>query len=797
MKFTQFFPSLLLVIALLLFSQQAQASHAMGADLTYQCIGPNQYEVQLSFYRDCGGISPSNSYPVSISSASCGVSTSVTVTLDGGYPIDITPLCPSEQSNCSGNGTYGVEQYNYTGTITLPSGCSDWEMGWSECCRNNAITTLNDPGSQSFYVEAQLDGTVTPCNSSPVFNNIPTPFTCVGDLVNYNHGVSDPDGDDLVFSLANCQEANNDIVNYAGGFSGANPLTATGLTIDPATGAISFTPTATQVGVLCIRVEEYRNGVKIGEVVRDMQFTVINCSNQAPTASGTDSPCDPSGPSGSYELDNCAGETICFDVLTCDNDGDNVTVTWNQGVQNGSLIITGNGTNAASAQFCWTPTSNDIGINFFTVTVQDDACPIIGSNTFTYTIEITGNPNDAIIAGADQSICLGESAPVTATPVPNIVSYDWLPVDGLVDPSAFSTIATPTQTTTYTITATYVDGCQDQDYLTVTVLDDPSVSVFPETVAICTGGSASFTASTNLDPVDIGSIEWFEDPTGANTSVGFGNIITVTPPATTDYEVVVTSIDGCSSSFIATASIDDAPPLASCVNIYVTNSALAAGAGTQTDPTSLDQAISMAACNDAVIKIAGGTYNIDNAINLRSLITLEGGFDGTTWTKSSTAGLTTINRTANNIEDQTGAAPRIVAFYGNNVSNFRLQDITITTDDAPSATGTNNAISTYGLHLTSAEVYNIIRCQIYPGNGGMGVTSSSISNDGSTGANGSDSGGQSGGLGGGNGGNGGSGGDGGAFSGDDGNAGSNGTGTNPGSGSNGNGGGVACGGDPP
>ena len=44
----------------LLFSlataNRSLASHSMGSDLTYRCLGGNSYEITLSFYRDCAGI---------------------------------------------------------------------------------------------------------------------------------------------------------------------------------------------------------------------------------------------------------------------------------------------------------------------------------------------------------------------------------------------------------------------------------------------------------------------------------------------------------------------------------------------------------------------------------------------------------------------------------------------------------------------------------------------------------------------------------------------------------------------
>ncbi|MBP9922745.1 MAG: hypothetical protein KBF92_02870, partial [Bacteroidia bacterium] len=50
-----------LIAFLLLVSGKVSASHTMGADLTYECLGGNTYKVTVSFYRDCIGIAaPAN-----------------------------------------------------------------------------------------------------------------------------------------------------------------------------------------------------------------------------------------------------------------------------------------------------------------------------------------------------------------------------------------------------------------------------------------------------------------------------------------------------------------------------------------------------------------------------------------------------------------------------------------------------------------------------------------------------------------------------------------------------------------
>ncbi|HRP61603.1 MAG TPA: hypothetical protein PK833_15130, partial [Vicingus sp.] len=62
---------LTVVLATLLYSGNAFATHAQSADITYQCLGGNQYEIQVSFYRDCAGVAAPNTVSVNLSSASC------------------------------------------------------------------------------------------------------------------------------------------------------------------------------------------------------------------------------------------------------------------------------------------------------------------------------------------------------------------------------------------------------------------------------------------------------------------------------------------------------------------------------------------------------------------------------------------------------------------------------------------------------------------------------------------------------------------------------------------------------
>src|SRR5213593_625700 len=95
--------------------EKSIASHSMGADLTYECAGGNTYKVRLSFYRDCIGISaPTNAY-VNISSVSCCKNIGVTCYPIPGTGQEVTPLCPSATSTCSGGSFTGIQEWVYEG----------------------------------------------------------------------------------------------------------------------------------------------------------------------------------------------------------------------------------------------------------------------------------------------------------------------------------------------------------------------------------------------------------------------------------------------------------------------------------------------------------------------------------------------------------------------------------------------------------------------------------------------------------------------------------------------------------
>ncbi len=387
----------------MLLISEMKATHFMGGEITYQCLGGNNYKISLTVYRDCNsGASFEDAEAIKITTENCnGFEKTVALEIAETFPMVITPLCDQVVDACdSPQGAYGVQQFKYEANVDLPNNCEKIIAAYRNCCRSAAISTLLIPANEDYYIGAVINTKDVNCNSSPTFNNNPTPFSCVGQEVNYNHGVTDLDGDELVFSLVDCSDALDNPVEYADPFSGTNPLLASNISIDPGTGAISFVPTALQVGIICVMVEEFRNGIKIGEVVRDIQFTVLNCGtntideNILPILSGMDGTADASGTTGSFNTSVCFDIPVCFEVEAFDLDGHLLELSWNESLDGATFIVTGNGTTSASAEFCWTPTADDTGLNFFTLTVLDDACNIRGSNTYTFSIDVIADVLD-------------------------------------------------------------------------------------------------------------------------------------------------------------------------------------------------------------------------------------------------------------------------------------------------------------------------------------------------------------------------------------------------------------------
>ncbi|HIF14879.1 MAG TPA: PKD domain-containing protein [Bacteroidetes bacterium] len=167
-----------------------------------------------------------------------------------------------------------------------------------------------------------------------------------------------------------------------------------------------------------------------------------------------------------------------------------------------------------------------------------------------------------------------------------------------------------------------------------------------------------------------------------------------------------------------------------CNIIYVIPTGSASGsAGTKANPAELTYALSLVTATNNQIWLAEGTYNISSKLDLINDVTIEGGFDAGTWQKSN--GLTSlIYRSNANIIT---APNSLIALSGDNLSNFRLQDIGVKTDNASGISTT-----TYALHLNGSDNYVLCRSEFTSGNGTDGTDGNpgNIGTDGTDGSQG-------------------------------------------------------------
>lgn len=535
----------LLAIGVTLFSgsiNEAKASHAMGADLTYSCIGNNIYQVTLKFYRDCAGVSAPSSAPITIRSVSCNITLNVTLQQDIlNSGIEVSPLCPQQlqYSSCNGGSLPGVQVYTYTGTITLPAQCADWEISWVHCCRNGAITNL--ASTPSMYINAFINNTnaVTPCNNSPTFSNLPVPYICAGQLFNYNHGIIEPDGDSVVYSMISPMTTNGAPIAFATGYSVTNPVITSNnqFNVSQTSGQLNFQPSGPQVCVLAMRVCEYRNGNLIGCTMRDIQVVVLNCSNKLPYTTYYSNMTGGGQLIDSNSLEICPGDTLKVQIHGLDqNVNDILNFTSNIATSLPGASYTTSGTNPVVGQFTWAPSVNDTGYHYFNVSIKDNACPIIGQQHYAFDIKV----NKGTFASPDITMCQVGGPQIIS--VYGGTQFSWTPQYGIISaaPDSSWIEVYPNTTTDYIVTSDYSSLCKNKDTVRVNVVPSFNYNLSPNDT-ICKFEKAQITLL--CDPTYGPYVyQWTPDDSLSSAVTASP---TASPLITQQYNVEITSAQGC------------------------------------------------------------------------------------------------------------------------------------------------------------------------------------------------------------------------------------------------------------
>ncbi|MFM9984143.1 MAG: gliding motility-associated C-terminal domain-containing protein [Flavobacteriales bacterium] len=126
---------------------------------------------------------------------------------------------------------------------------------------------------------------------------------------------------------------------------------------------------------------------------------------------------------------------------------------------------------------------------------------------FYFSVEVPEPPD--LEVSPDATICQYESVQLFAQALPEsgVYTYEWTPTSGLSDPNIANPVATPLETTTYTVTVTTPTGCAtNQGSVTITVNGGQitSVEASPEEVLFCTGDGEQLDVVTE-------DLAWSED----------------------------------------------------------------------------------------------------------------------------------------------------------------------------------------------------------------------------------------------------------------------------------------------
>lgn len=450
---------LILLILFLGLCPTLKATHIVGGDFELKHINGDQYELTLNLYYDLinTGFDVETTEPliiVHIFSKNTNILVESDVILDLAEQSDVEYTNPECES-----ASIQTRLLKYRTSITLSpekyNNLSGYYVIWERCCRNSIINNIQLPGDagMTFYMEFPpvVKNSLPFINSSPVFNEVNNDFLCINQPFQVNTGAFDPDGDSLVYSFTS-PIAGNSTPDLAGN---VNPVTLLGgvppqpapyepvswivvngfsfsatqsipydlsrpedaLRLNAQTGVLSVTPNMTGLFVLSITCEEFRDGVKIGEVRREFQYLVLDCPVNRPPSQALQLN-ENSGNANLFYQEgqvlsiNPKEDDLCFNLWVKDPDMNerlNITllaqnfqprtniISQNQGIVNGpndSLLV----------QICWpqclfSPAPNEPFI--FDIVVSDSGCPIPFADTLRIQLDNQEIINNAPLVSTD------------------------------------------------------------------------------------------------------------------------------------------------------------------------------------------------------------------------------------------------------------------------------------------------------------------------------------------------------------------------------------------------------------
>jgi gliding motility-associated-like protein len=174
---------------------------------------------------------------------------------------------------------------------------------------NRNYGVKNIPNSVNVIFSIKTTISINPqigLNSTPVLLNPPFDKAGLYQTFIHNPAAYDADGDSISYGLTVCTQQNGEVIP---GYS--LPQSSDTLYVNPITGDLVWdTPVDTGIYNIAMNIEEWRKGIKIGNIVRDMQVEVYRTTNLSPVNDTLPKLCV------------VAGSLIKFDIRSTDANSD-------------------------------------------------------------------------------------------------------------------------------------------------------------------------------------------------------------------------------------------------------------------------------------------------------------------------------------------------------------------------------------------------------------------------------------------------------------------------------------------
>ncbi len=267
----------------------AFATHQRAAEIIYKHINNLTYEVRIITYTRDNIANDQRDY--------------LTIEWGDGNSEEIPRIIKDINGDMVYNEYLGTHTYSAPGTYIL---------SMEDPNRNYGVVNIPNSINVPIYVETEL--VINPFlgyNSSVVLLNKPIDNGCVNKVFVHNPGAFDIDGDSLSYKLVECRGAEGLVIP---GYT--LPAASHFFTLNPRTGDVIWdSPISQGEFNIAFLIEEWRNGVRIGYVTRDMQIQIVTCSHDPPLIECISDTCVE------------AGSTLEFDVVAIDPDGNYVELT--------------------------------------------------------------------------------------------------------------------------------------------------------------------------------------------------------------------------------------------------------------------------------------------------------------------------------------------------------------------------------------------------------------------------------------------------------------------------------------